>query len=143
MLHVLLILLNLQKFHHLEEGRRKRVVALLLLLHIHLRYVEFNVFPQTHELLSIKNRHIVITQHYHIAYLMRRIVQLHPSPIHEQLVYLKTPVLNLLICLLTFAQNRPRLRIVITSDSLEIILSILVTLMNDGYFVDESRSCLT
>ena len=71
---------------------------------------------------------------------MRRVLRLHPGPIHEKFIYFKRSVLDLLISLLSISQNRSGLRIVITRNPFEIAFGVLVTLMHNGNFIDQSRS---
>jgi hypothetical protein len=73
---------------------------------------------------------------------VRRVFTAFLSPFHEQIVDLKTSILNLLLSLFGFSENWPGLWVAIAVRSFEIRLKIFIALMNHADDIDKSRSFL-
>ena len=70
--------------------------------------------------------------------LMRRVVQSHLGPVHEEGIDLERSVLDLLIGFLELAENRASLWVVIRGDCLQHSLSVLVALVDYPHHTHQS-----
>ena len=120
----------------MEEGRRKRVVELLLSVDVHLSGVELQVLLEVHELAADEDAHVVVAEQDHVADLVRWVLAALLGPLHEEVVYLETTVLDLFLCFLCLCEDGASLRVVVTVYSLEIRLHILITLMDNPDHID-------
>lgn len=100
-----LVIVDFQEFHHIEDGRRQRIVALGFFVSLAIGQINLTVLVKGHEIAADQDGHIVVAQQEHVADFERAIVSLPLGTVLQVFIDLEAAVCNLFFGLVGFVED--------------------------------------